>query len=212
MTAESNIPTTDIHSLIEGWRQHSEKPECLPTCLYNILFDLSNEGEKLNGILPISIQKTKGICGYTPESGSAWDKTKKGIESKLRRNHVMDWEIRHKEGRGKDLDHLYKVLSDPNSSYPVLNLGPEYLSERYNAPLEGPPHSWFDHCVVGLECLEDRVVIYDPYNPFKMCYFNPVYELDRNTFLRYWVSADPAKGIMWLQRVSRTLEHFMEVR
>ena len=199
--------TKEWHSEVEGWERQTTKTECLPVCLYNILTNLS-KNKHYYEFLPVSLQKMKEIAGYAPSTGSSWDVALKGIRSRLQRKNVRDWEIRDLEGKGVKQDKMCKILSDDNCSFPVINLGPEYISEAYKTPLEGSPFTWIDHCVIALECEDSAITIYDPYTPFGRDHFNPIRKLDRNTFERYWVSSIPAKGMMWFQRVNQSLMQY----
>lgn len=197
----------ELRLATEGWKTHKNKPECLPLCLYNILLDLSRS-ENYYEFLPFSVQILKTIAEYSSESGSSWSAAVRGIESRLKRRKVKEWSLQSEEGKGIKQEKLCKILSDENCSYPLVTLGPEYLSERYKVPLEGHPHLRMDHCVIVLECGEEEIVIFDPYSPFDNDSL-PVIRLKKYTFERYWVASDPAKGVMWFQRMCQTLDKYM---
>lgn len=195
----------DLNEATEGWISQPKKSACLPTCIYNVLLDVSKDPRNVPP-LDYKYQKIEKEVGYDQELGTPVDDAVEGVKRMLQRDKIIQWSVSTTEGKTIKQGTICDKLSSKNCSYPIVSLGPEYLSDRYQIKFEGVPQTWPSHCVIVVECKGNKVTIFDPYSPAGSN--DCLYTLTKYNFEKYCLSADPRNWAMWFEMKVLPMENY----
>lgn len=178
----------DAYEEMKDWLSQPNKSACLPTCLHNILLDISKNPRNIKPI-EFKFQAIAKEVEYDPDLGTAPDNAVAGIRRMLAKGKFVQWYIETSEDKRHDPRKICDIAASENKSYPIVSLGPEYLVDEYGLKFEGDPFGWLDHSVVLLECNSDGMIIFDPYAPAGSG--SRVRSLSKYNFQKYSLCANP---------------------
>ena len=187
----------NIHDATSDWITQPGKSACLPTCIYNVLSDISKDSRNIDS-MSYEFKKISKEVEYDEDLGTPVDNAVSGIKRMFSKDKIVQWGVQTSEMTGNQhIDRICDIISSKNSSFPIVSLGPKYLEEIYNFKFEGHHFTWPSHTVIALLCDKDRIHIFDPYSPIGK---GPrVRSLDNYSFEKYTLDASPRNWTMWFE-------------
>lgn len=187
-----------------GWQFQRYKDSCWPTCVKNILDDMSR---RLNDpTLRFSMSDVNSICGFKEELGCQPGNVTPML-NKTFRDRNMIYEAREVTRRSNDIEMLKRILSNQNCSYPLINVHSDYHIEQAIA-IDG---RLYDHTLVVVAVDDQNTWFHDPYKPFaertgRIAKFNN--NIPNVRMLDYWDRAWETRWAMWVEKKIGTLESY----
>lgn len=182
------------------------KSACLPTCIYNVLLDISKDSRNITS-MDYKFQRIAREVEYDENLGTSSDNAVSGMMRMLSRDKVFQWSVETSERHHNPENKICGIVSSKNASYPIVSLGPDYLTDTYGLKFEGNHFTWPSHTVIVLACNEGDIIIFDPFSPIGQN--SGVRSLDKYKFRNYSMSADPRNWMMWFEMKVLPMESYL---
>lgn len=199
------------HLITKEWKTQPSFNACLPTCIENVISDLSKSRynhEKVD----YKFQTICNVIEYDKRRGTVWGAAVDKMSKRLNEDKISQWTVRESSGKNEKVENICSKISSELCSYPILSLAGEYLADLHNIKQQGPPQTWADHCVIALDCSEKECLIFDPYTLMLGLDTNPMFSMSSDKLFRYWIAPFYPCKMMWFEITQRPLTDFEGVR
>ncbi len=142
-----------VSAVIEGFKFQPIPNSCYPNGIHNILKELSNRHQVGIGY---SEKKVNRLVRFKEMLGPKLEVIVPNIDEQLRKA-----DYRCYEKTSTSYGELLRILGEPNCSYPLVGVSPEYFKEvapRY--PTKGVPN---DHVLICLRLDDEEIIVWDGY-------------------------------------------------
>lgn len=176
---------------------HQEEPNtCLAVAIKNILDELADRKEIPE--LKIDLEEILDAVDFDPFLGCSSDYLPERIGPHLNshRHEVI-------ERRDLSMDGLQTLLTDDDSSYPIVELDPRYI--EWNDEYEGQPGMYgnrMPHTVVPFAFNDQTVLIFDPIQDFYLpdqADTAEAIEVPQPLFYEWWKGEASPKWALWIE-------------
>jgi hypothetical protein len=172
-----------------------EEDSCLPTALYNILGDLEDRTGASG--LDLSLTQVENICDFRPGMSSVVE----GVCSRLN-PEIESSKYKAKAETGLGFDKLDSILSNDNSSLPIIELDEDYLTsvDSYEPRPGIDGFNWLP-VVIPFKINSDKILLYDPFEGVFAQSANaalPPREADKDMIWEWWSRGERERWTLWL--------------
>lgn len=183
------------------FRRQEAEDTCLSRSIENILGELSDRHDVPR--LRMSHSEIKDLCDYKQD----W-----GCDSKLL-PEVLTSEIGElgyicRVEKGFGMENLDEKVEQNHTSYPIVELSPEYLHDQEEYDVQAGMHGQaLPHTVVVFSVNDENIQFFDPYEDFytpPKTGGAPPSVIPKSRFLHYWSGPDEYQWTLWVQRQQQT--------
>jgi hypothetical protein len=178
------------------------KPDgCYPTAIKNIIDELA-ERKEIDGI-SLSLSDVNDLCNY--REGMY---TEEEIIPEAVSREVSEFGYQAVEASAPDMDfsELQRIIENPETSLPVVELDPEYFGQVENYRVQGREEA--SHTVIVFKINSDKVLYYDPYEKFfeqSSRIDEAPYEWQKTDFYELWSGRYDERWAFWLEPRDQSL-------
>lgn len=186
----------DYESVTASFRPQPTPDMCFTACLKNILDEIFNRHD-VDGH-EISLNRLNDIFDYREWNASSTE----NIPAKLD-PVISDIGFNAKVASGLEIEDLQTIISDPNRSYPLVELDKAYFDsiEDWDPRPGGDGYEW-THVVIPHTVNDEDILFYDPFGDIMLRSGNvesPPTERSQTQFYEWW-SAPETRWTMWIQQ------------
>ncbi|MGM0509722.1 MAG: hypothetical protein ACQESD_01155 [Thermoplasmatota archaeon] len=209
MAPEDTVIDDDIANKIEEFYPQYETNDCFPTCIRNMIVNISLKNGKGKNPFKISKGDINVMCEYTNRYASSADmkmisgKLNKEMKSKNFRC-IFKYTDR---GRTPEFstEDLKQIIRDDLKSLPTVTLSKDYFGDS-EFPWDADENYRIDHTVIILEIDENNVFyIWDGLISYNKGASDEstIVSLPEERFMRYWVNTYKGKETCWIEKETR---------
>lgn len=193
---------TEILDLFHPQHAHDD---CVPACLKSAIDEFCDRADLSRRV---SYSILSDAADYREDLASTMNLP--GMETKLS-DDLRERELAMGYDRGPEVspDYLGKLVSDDDSSFPVVALSGEWLrDDALEKPTEPGPGDW-DHTVVVLAIDEEETLVYDAFQSYLLRGDNQeasIISVPSVRFQKYWSDSEPPRWVTWFYRWTKATE------
>jgi hypothetical protein len=198
------ITETDIQtyqSSVSDFLPQINADGCYPSAIKNILDELANRNDIPE--MKLSRSDINDLCNYR-EGMYTQEEIIPGALS----HEIADFGYQAAEASAPKMDYseLDEILSDEDSSLPIVELDPTYFEQVENYRTQGRQEA--SHTVIVFKINSEKVLYYDPYEKFfekSSGVDKAPYEQSKTDFYELWSGDYEERWTFWLERREQSL-------
>jgi hypothetical protein len=172
--------------------------QCYPAALKNVIDELADRKGKEE--MKCSLSDVNTICGY--KQGLRCEE--EFIQSRLTDEMTQHgYEAVEEQAPEMDLSALDTIISDNNTSLPIVELDGNYFNHVRNYDCQPSEDGTGPHVVVPFKVTSDEILYYDPFEKYfekKSAYDAVPERLDMTDFFELWSGESEERWTLWLAR------------
>ncbi len=200
----SDHKDTSMEEAISSFEPQYRENDCFPTCIRNMLRELSIRHGHGKNPFKLSKSKINDQCDYDSHRASSADM--RSIKQRL------DKEIKTKGFRclfqytdstknpQLNVGELRDIIGSNRKSYPTVTLSPDYYKDS-KVPFKADIRFGFAHTVIVLRVENDNIFLWDGLLSYKFSTVDTrsIVNLPMERFIKYWTNVDRSKETCWIE-------------
>jgi hypothetical protein len=204
----SDAHRDSYQATVSEFTRQSQEDTCLPVAIFNILSELRERHESFDPEL--DLDDLLDYCDHKPGFGSSAEYLPDRLAPVLEEyNYTITIET------GLDLADLEAILQEESSSYPVVELDPQYFEHAEGYTVQtGQFAKALPHTVIPYRFNSEVVLYFDPYEDFYAADPDsgaPPREMTQVQFYELWSGKAEPQWTLWVERSEQqTFEEYTE--